>query len=125
MSGPHTVEVTFILSLNYRVAEVSFDGLHGKERERAEREMSVHVGHVLSLNAVDRSATAVQQYLNRVGYLEAAVDPETQFERALSRATVIMHVTTGQRAHVQTVIIEGKVAPFTNEQLIAQMRRGP
>jgi outer membrane protein assembly complex protein YaeT len=122
---PNSVDVVFVLSLNYRIAEVSFDGLHGKERERAEREMSIHVGDVLSLNAVDRSATAVQEYLNRVGYLEAAVDPETQFERARSRATVIMHMTTGQRAQVRSVVVDGNVAPFTPEQLIAQMKRGP
>src|SRR5207253_1659735 len=62
------VEVTFVLSLNYRVAEITFEGLHGTERERSEREMSVRTGDVLSLNAVDRSATAVQEYLNRVGF---------------------------------------------------------
>jgi len=119
------VDVTFVLSLNYRVASLTFEGLHGKERERAERELSVHVGDVLSLNAVDRSATTVQQYLNRAGYFEAAVDPETQFERSLSRATVIMHVTTGPRAQIRNVIIEGNTAPFPTSQLIAQMKRGP
>ena len=119
------VEVTFVLSLNYRVDDVTFDGLHGADRERAEREMSVRAGDILSLNAVDRSATAVQQYLNRAGFLEATVDPETQFERARSRATVIMHVTTGPRATIRDVTIEGNIAPFTPQQLIAQMRRGP
>jgi outer membrane protein insertion porin family len=119
------VDVTIVLSLNYRVADLTFDGLHGTERERAERELSVHVGDVLSLNAVDRSATAVQEYLNRAGYLEAAVDPETQFERARSQASVIMHVTTGQRAQVRSVVIEGDVKPFVTGELIAQMKRGP
>jgi outer membrane protein insertion porin family len=117
--------VTFVLSLNYRVEDIAFDGLHGTDRERAEREMSVHAGDVLSLNAVDRSATAVQQYLNRVGFLEATVDPETQFERARSSANVIMHVTTGQRAMIGDITIEGNIAPFTQQQLIAQMKRGP
>ena len=119
------VDVTIVLSLNYRVASLTFEGLHGKERERAEREMSVHDGDVLSLNAVDRSSTAVQQYLNRVGYFEATVDPETQFERSLSRATVIMHVTTGPRAQIRNVVIEGNTAPFPAAELIAQMKRGP
>jgi len=124
-AGAPSVDVTFVLSLNYRVDDVTFDGLHGADRERAEREMSVRAGDVLSLNAVDKSATAVQQYLNRAGFLEATVDPETQFERARSRATVIMHVTTGPRATIHDVTIEGNIAPFTPQQLIAQMKRGP
>jgi len=118
--------VTFILSINYRVGEVRFDGIGGNsERDRAAQHLTVHNGDVLSLNAVDHSATAVQEYLTRSGYLDAAVDPETTFDRATSRANVIFHVDRGQRARVANVTINGNTAPFTPQQLIGQMKRGP
>jgi outer membrane protein assembly complex protein YaeT len=119
------VEVVFVLSINYRVTEVKFDGLGGADRDREERDISVRVGDVLSLNAVDRSAIAVTQFLNREGYLEAAVDPDTNFSRATSSAQVIFHVTTGARAKVGAVTIDGDTDPFPKPELIAQMKRGP
>jgi translocation and assembly module TamB len=120
------VTVVFILSINYRLAEVRFDGVGGNaERERAAQQLTVHTGDVLSLNAVEHSAVAVQEYLVRGGYLDAAVDPETTFDRATSRADVTFHVDRGQRAHVGTVTIAGNTAPFSKQQLIGQMKRGP
>ena len=119
------VAVTLLLFVNYRVPDISFDGLPGSLRDRAERVLTVHIGDVLSLNAVDRSASAVQDLLARLGYLEAAVDPETTFVRQTSRANVVFHVTTGPRAKVSAVQIEGNIAPFTPGELIKQMRHGP
>jgi outer membrane protein assembly complex protein YaeT len=120
------VAVTFVLSINYRIAEVRFDGIDGNaERERAMQQLTVHTGDVLSLNAVEHAAVAVQESLVRGGYLEAAVDPETTFDRATSRANVIFHVDKGQRARVGTVTITGNTAPFTKQQLIDQMKHGP
>ena len=61
--------------------------------------MTFHIGDVLSLNAVDRSAVAVQQFLNRDGYLEAAVDPETNFSSRHSSAPASSSTSrTGARA---------------------------
>lgn len=119
------VAVVFALYTNFRVTSISFDGLTGADRDRATRSLTVHLGDVLSLNAIDHSAVAVQQFLNRSGYLEAAVDPETTFIRAESRAAVIFHVGRGPRATVGNVVIDGNTAPFTPQQLIARMRRGP
>jgi outer membrane protein assembly complex protein YaeT len=118
--------VTFVLYLNYRVAAVTFDGIGGADRTRAERELTIRTGDVVSLSAVDHSATAVLEFLNRSGYLEAAVDPETTFHRERNRADVIFHVTTGARAKVAGVVFEGgDLAPFTPAQLIEQMRNRP
>src|SRR5207253_2660024 len=47
------VAVTFALFLNYRIAAIHFDGLQGGDRARATRELTVHLGDVLSLNGVD------------------------------------------------------------------------
>jgi outer membrane protein assembly complex protein YaeT len=122
---PNGLEVTFALFVNYRVAEVKFDGLEGADRTRAIRDLTFHVGDVFSLNAVDHGATAITDFLHRTGHLEATVDPETSFEREESRALVTFHVTRGVRAKVATVGIEGDVAPFTTAELIREMRRGP
>ncbi|HLJ74444.1 MAG TPA: translocation/assembly module TamB domain-containing protein, partial [Thermoanaerobaculia bacterium] len=119
------VALTFALFVNYRVGEIRFEGLGTSDRDRAARELNFRLGDVVSLNAIDRSAVAIQAFLDRSGYLEATVDPETVFNRAQSRATVTFHVTRGVRATVGQVTLEGNQAPFTADQLIKQMRRGP
>ncbi len=123
--APGGVNVTFVLFTNFRVTDVRFDGLGGADRERAARELTFHLGDVLSLNAVDHSATALQDSLNHNGYLEATVDPETQFERGQGRASVIFHVTRGTLAHVRDVKLAGNIAPFKPQELTNQMKRGP
>ncbi|MDP9360181.1 MAG: translocation/assembly module TamB domain-containing protein [Acidobacteriota bacterium] len=125
-SGKGTgVAVVFALYTNFRVSAIDFDGLSGSDRDRALRTLTFHLGDVLSLNAVDHSAVAVQDLLKRSGYLDATVDPETTFVRAQSRASVAFHVTRGPLATVGTVTIDGNTAPFTAQQLIDQMKRGP
>jgi outer membrane protein assembly complex protein YaeT len=119
------IAVTIRLFLNYRVGRILFTTLHGSDRARAERDLEIHAGDVLSLNAVERSAAAVQQSLVRNGYLEAAVDYETRFVRPRSLADVEFFVTTGPRAHIATVVFDGDTKPFTPQELINQMRRGP
>jgi outer membrane protein insertion porin family len=119
------VNVTFVLFTNFRVTAISFDGLGGADKERATREVTFHLGDVLSLNAVDHSATAVQELLTHGGYLEAAVDPETTFERGQGQAKVVFHVARGPRAHVRTVNLAGNIAPFKPQELVDRMKRGP
>jgi len=119
------VNVTFILYTNFRVTDISFEGLGGSERERALRDLTFHLGDVLSLNAVDHSATAIQDSLTHGGYLEAVVDPETIFQRGQGRATVVFHVTRGQRAQVARVNLTGNIAPFRPDELQREMKRGP
>jgi outer membrane protein assembly complex protein YaeT len=119
------VAVVFLLYTNLRIASIDFDGLNGSDRDRALRTLPFHLGDVLSLNAVDHGAVAVQDLLKRSGYLDAAVDPETSFLRAQSRATVIFHVTRGTHATVGTVTVGGDTAPFTPQQLIGRMKHGP
>ena len=119
------VALTFSLFVNYRVGEIHFEGLSNADSTRATRELTFHLGDVVSLDAVDHSAVAIQAFLNRSGYLEATVDPETVFNRALSRATVTFHVNRGPRATVGSVQLEGDLAPFQPAQLIEQMHRGP
>jgi translocation and assembly module TamB len=119
------VALTFALFTTFRVGDVHFDGLGGADRERASRELTVHLGDVLSLNAVEHSAVAVEDFLHRSGYLEATVDPETNTSRETSRAIVIFHVIRGERAKVGSVNISGDVAPFTSPELIKTMKSGP
>ena len=119
------VAITIRLFLNYRIGRIIFTGLHGSDRSRAERELDIHAGEVLSLNAVERSAAAVQQSLVRNGYLQAAVDYETRFVRPRSLADVEFFVNTGPLAHIGTVLFEGDTKPFTPQELTKQLRRGP
>jgi outer membrane protein insertion porin family len=119
------VVLTFALFLNYRVDEIELEGIPRRDRSRALRELTVRNGEVLSLDAVDDSATAVQEMLRRYGYLEATVDPETNFDRVRSVADVTFHVTSGPQAQVSNVVVEGTTTPFTAAELIERMKRGP
>ena len=82
-------------------------------------------GHPMIADKVREADEAVQQHLARDGYLEATVDPETNFDRATSQAMVTFHVNRGPRAHVGQVVLEGNTAPFTQDEIIKQMKRGP
>jgi outer membrane protein insertion porin family len=119
------LDLTFTLSLNYRVDSIAFDGMSSGERQSVARDLVVHTGDVLSLNAVDRSSLAVQSDLARRGYLDATVDPETRYGRSGNLANVIFHVIRGTAANVGTVTITGDPAPFQADQLIQKMKRGP
>src|SRR5207244_6774521 len=74
-AAPGGVNVTFALYTNFRITDIGFDGLGGADRDRAVRDRTFRLGDVLSLNAVDHGATAIQDFLNHSGYLEATVDP--------------------------------------------------
>jgi outer membrane protein insertion porin family len=115
------VDLTFVVSLNYRVASVEFEGL----TEDASREVLVRLGDVFSLSRVERTATQVQALLARRGWLEATVDPEVRFERRTSEARVIFHVEQGPRARIAAIEFEGDTAPFTQAQLVRAMRGRP
>jgi outer membrane protein assembly complex protein YaeT len=119
------VAIAFALYTNFRISLIDFDGLNGADRDRAMRTLTFHLGDVLSLNAVDHGAVAVQEMLKHSGYLDATVDPETSFLRAQSRATVVFHVTRGVHATVSTVTLDGDTTPFSKQELITKMKRGP
>lgn len=120
---PTGVNLTFSLFLVFRVGDIVYEGL--PRGTRVDRGVQVRTGEVLSLNAVDDSATTIQERLQQDGYLEATVDPETTFDRERSLASVTFHVVPGPQAKIANVIIEGEPAPFTPETLIDQMRRKP
>ncbi len=119
------VAVTFNLSLNYRIGKIAFEGLKNADKVRAGKELTIHEGDVLSLNAVDHSGVAVQEMLSRAGYLEATVDPATDFLREQNLAEVKLYVTPGPEAKIGRVEFEGSTAPFDPQELAKQMRRGP
>ncbi len=119
------VKVTFALYLNYRIGKIVFDGARGSERTRATHESRVHSGDVLSLSAVDASAVSIQQQLERDGYLEATVDPETTFVSERNVADVAFHVIEGPRAKIGSVVIEGDIAPFSQQELTSRMKEKP
>lgn len=117
-----TTDVVFVLSLNYRVGSIKFDNASESDRQRSQSDLVVRVGDIFSLNAVDRSAVAIQNRLRRNGYLEATVDPEVNYERERNLASVTFHVDRGTHAKVATIAIQGDTAPFTQRQLINPMK---
>jgi outer membrane protein insertion porin family len=119
------VDVTFLLSVNYRVGEIRFEGVGGDDRARAEREMQIRRGQVFSLSAVDRGAVAIQNRLMRRGYMQVTADPEVRFSRIDNRADVIYHIDLGPRARIGTIAFDGDIAPFEYERLLRELRLRP
>jgi outer membrane protein assembly complex protein YaeT len=119
------IVLTFALFLNYRVHEVGISGLGRADTNRAQRELTVRSGEILSLDAVENSAAAIEEMLQQEGFLQATVDAETNFDRARSLADVSFDITPGPLAKVGTVLIEGATAPFTTAELIERMHRKP
>ena len=117
------VVLTFSLFLHYRVDDIEIAGIGRSERTRARRELTVRAGEVLSLNSVDDSAAAIEEVLRQHGYLEATVDPETNFDRAHNEADVVFNVTPGPVATISSVVLEGNTAPFTQQDLLERMKR--
>lgn len=117
------VVLTFSLFLHYRIGDIEIAGVDRSDRTRAQRELTVRPGEVLSLDDVDDSASAIEETLQQHGYLEAIVDPETNFDRARNTADVTFHVTPGAQATIASVLIEGNTAPFTTPELLQRMSR--
>jgi|GEM_PF-292433 len=115
-------DLTFVLSLNYRIETVQFDGLKTRH-SRGRSDVLLHKGDVLSLNAVDRSAVALQQSLAKRGYFEATVDPETKFVRETNRVDVTFHVTQGQQAKIAGIDVEGALQPFTIDEVLKPVHK--
>ncbi|HUF18503.1 MAG TPA: translocation/assembly module TamB domain-containing protein, partial [Thermoanaerobaculia bacterium] len=112
----NTIAVTFVLSMNYRLGAIAIEGA-GNLSARAESELNVREGDVLSLAAIDRSAAAIARMLEGRGYLEALVEPETEYFRETNRADVIFHVELGPAATIAAISIEGDPDPFTIVEL--------
>jgi outer membrane protein insertion porin family len=119
------VVLTFALYLNYRIGKIDFAGVGGRDRRRAEEELTIRMGEVLSLNAVDDDAGAIQEELSRNGFLEATVDPETTFVREHNVANVTFHVNLGPLARVGSVQVEGDLQPFSYQELLRTMHEQP
>ncbi len=119
------VAVVFSLYLNYRIGRIVYEGTNGPERSHATRDLRIHTGDVLSLNAVDRSAVSIQDQLKREGYLQATVDPETTYASERNIADVTLHINEGPRATVGAVTLSGDLAPFTQLELTDRMKEKP
>lgn len=117
------VVLTFALFLNFRIDEIELAGIGGRDQNRAERELTIRPGEIHSLNAVDDSAAAIEEALNRSGFLEATVDPITNFDRQRSIADVRFDITPGPRATITNVVLDGDLAPFSHRQLTEPMKR--
>ncbi len=116
-----TIAITFRLSLQYRVGEVTFE-TDGELLDGIKREPGVEAAEILSLDRVDQAAVDMVREYQREGYLEATVDPEVRFDRQGNVANVIFHVTSGPRARIGSIELQGSPDPFSRETLIQQMK---
>ncbi|HVR42688.1 MAG TPA: outer membrane protein assembly factor BamA [Thermoanaerobaculia bacterium] len=120
-AGDGSVHVRFLLFLNYRIGTIRVEGLP-ISRDAISGALAVREGETLSLDAVDRSATAIAEELHRHGWIEATVDPEIQYSRPTNRADATFHVTPGRQALVGSVELQGSLGPFAPREIIARMR---
>jgi outer membrane protein assembly complex protein YaeT len=123
-TGPDgAVELTYVLSLHFRIEAIEFDGM--PDSENAIRDaVQVRIGDVASLDAIDRAAVEMRDQLLRRGYMSATVDPAVNFERQTHTAVVTFFIEAGTRAEVASIRFEGSKEPFSDESLKEMLGRG-
>jgi len=117
-----TVNLTYVLSLHFRIESISVEGAPSAEKS-LEQLAPIRVGSVASLDAIDRGAVEMRDQLLRRGYMEAIVDPAVNFERQTHTAIVTYFVEAGVRARVRSLRFKGDKAPFTDAELSEEFKR--
>ena len=112
------VAVTIHLWRSYRVARVVFDGSSSLSREDLRRAVPFTERDPFNGTSLSDGASALERKLATDGYIHADVSPEATFDAATFTVDVVYRIAAGQRARVATPFFDGKIEPFTAEQLL-------
>ncbi len=116
------VAVTIHLWRSYRVARITFDGKSSLSREDMRRAVSFSERDPFNGTALAEGASVLERKLVADGYIHADVSPEATFEAATFSVDVIYRIAAGKRARVATPFFDGKVEPFTAQELSASSK---
>ena len=113
------VAVTIHLWRSYRVARIVFDGSSSLSGEDLRRAVPFSERDPFHRTALSDGASALERKLATDGYVHASVEPEATFDAATFTVDVVYRIAAGQRARVATPFFDGRIEPFTAEQLLA------
>jgi outer membrane protein assembly factor BamA len=117
------VVLTFSLYLNYRVGEIKLDGVEAATAGSPQRELTVRTGEGPFARRGRRHARAIQEALNRDGYLEATVDPETRSTARAASPTSRCTSLRDRRRSSPASLSKATRKPFEPGTLVQQMKR--
>lgn len=124
--GGGGVVVTVAFWTNVIVDHVRVDGDFGKvDKSDLSNALVQGEGQPLLEDRVLRGVYRLQDLLEERGYRGASVRLEVKPAEAEKRVDVIYHVEAGARSLIGKVLFDGEIAPFTPEQLVAEIRSRP
>ncbi len=126
-AGPPGGEVVAVLVLRpaVQVAEVRLEGELGLPEEDLRRSIGRQENQPLNEARVLAGFNRLGQLYEENGYLDADVRVRVATDEATRRAAVTYEVRSGPRATIGPVAFEGPTAPFTEADLVAQLRSKP
>lgn len=116
------VAVTIHLWRSYRVARIAFDGKSSLSREDMRRAVVFSERDPFNGIALAEGASALERKLAADGYVHADVSPEATFEADTFSVDVVYRIAAGERSRVATPYFDGKVEPFTPQELLANSK---
>ena len=116
------VAVTIHLWRSYRVARIGFDGKSSLSREDMRRAVAFSERDPFNGTALTEGASALERKLAADGYVHAEVSPEATFEADTFMVDIVYRIAAGERARVATPFFDGKVEPFTAQELLASSK---
>ncbi len=119
------VAVRVLLFRSFRVYPLRFTGRPGISRDELRRALQFFEGSVYSAEDVEEGAAAIERRLIAEGFPQAAVKPETLFDRQRFDARVTYRIDAGERARTAPAIFLGPIEPYTADKLLARARLKP
>jgi outer membrane protein insertion porin family len=113
------VAVTIHLWRAYRVSRVVFDGKSSLSGEDMRRAIPFSERDPFNGTSLAEGAAALERKLAADGYIHASVEPEATFEAATFTVDVVYRIAAGERARMAAPFFDGKLEPYTAEELLA------
>ncbi|HVR97832.1 MAG TPA: POTRA domain-containing protein, partial [Thermoanaerobaculia bacterium] len=119
------VVAILVLQPSVQVSEVRLAGPLGLPEEDLRRAIGRQENLPLNEAQVLAGFNRLGQLYEESGYLDADVRVRVEIDEPNRRAVVTYDVQSGPRATVRSVAFEGPTAPFTEADLVAQLRSKP
>jgi outer membrane protein insertion porin family len=101
------IQVVVRLQLTSRVSAIEVGGVSRRERLRIVSDLSVAVGDPLSVGGFERGLERARLRLGERSYLAATLEPDLEFDVPRGQVRVLLDVTLGEPARVQSVEAPG------------------
>jgi len=120
------LEVTVAIWTTIQVEKVELLGSDfGLDKEALRRDVEVREGDPLVEDRVLRTVYRLQDHYHADGYFDATVRSRVTVDESRKRARVAFALTAGQRWRIGAISFDGPHGPFTDAQLVAELKARP